>query len=138
MGCELFGAEQSPARWMREKTTDTLIDVLAKASDSRAQVIALGLVLGAHEALLNVDTWRRPQFTAGRYLAKLTEWGYEPSEIEQTVIDRGSESDEGDDEDDIPTCRKCGCTDEEACEGGCSWVEDPEGLGDLCSACLAA
>jgi hypothetical protein len=28
------------------------------------------------------------------------------------------------------TCRECGCTDERACEGGCSWVEE-----DLCSAC---
>jgi ParB/RepB/Spo0J family partition protein len=25
-----------------------------------------------------------------------------------------------------------------ACEGGCYWVEDPEGLGDLCSKCLAS
>ncbi len=38
--------------------------------------------------------------------------------------------------DDVATCRVCGCTDEAACEGGCSWVEDPEQLGDLCSACL--
>ena len=29
-----------------------------------------------------------------------------------------------------PTCRVCGCTDDEACAGGCHWVED-----DLCSAC---
>jgi hypothetical protein len=29
-------------------------------------------------------------------------------------------------------CRSCGCTDLEACEGGCWWVES-----DLCSACLA-
>lgn len=28
------------------------------------------------------------------------------------------------------TCRECGCTDDEACEGGCTWVEP-----DLCSAC---
>jgi hypothetical protein len=28
-------------------------------------------------------------------------------------------------------CRICGCTDNKACEGGCSWVEP-----DLCSACL--
>ncbi|SNS15866.1 PRTRC system protein E [Humidesulfovibrio mexicanus] len=28
------------------------------------------------------------------------------------------------------TCRKCGCTDDQACSGGCSWVEP-----DLCSAC---
>lgn len=27
-------------------------------------------------------------------------------------------------------CRQCGCTDDNACEGGCHWVED-----DLCSAC---
>ena len=27
-----------------------------------------------------------------------------------------------------PWCRVCGCTDESACEGGCSWVEP-----DLCS-----
>lgn len=35
-----------------------------------------------------------------------------------------------------PACRVCGCTDQEACTGGCSWVPDPEGLGALCSACL--
>jgi hypothetical protein len=28
------------------------------------------------------------------------------------------------------TCRFCGCSDEKACEGGCSWVDL-----DLCSAC---
>lgn len=27
-------------------------------------------------------------------------------------------------------CRKCGCTDDRACEGGCYWVEN-----DLCSRC---
>ncbi len=30
----------------------------------------------------------------------------------------------------VPTCRKCGCTDNRACPGGCWWVEP-----DLCSAC---
>jgi hypothetical protein len=40
--------------------------------------------------------------------------------------------------DDIPRCRKCGCTDRHACPGGCSWVEDPEKLGELCSACVPA
>jgi hypothetical protein len=28
-------------------------------------------------------------------------------------------------------CRVCGCTDYEACDGGCEWVEP-----DLCSQCL--
>lgn len=31
----------------------------------------------------------------------------------------------------VRTCRQCGCTDERACAGGCSWVDV-----DLCSACL--
>lgn len=31
----------------------------------------------------------------------------------------------------IPTCRICGCTDADACEGGCHWVTH-----DLCSACV--
>ncbi|MEW6016452.1 MAG: phage Gp37/Gp68 family protein [Pseudomonadota bacterium] len=33
-------------------------------------------------------------------------------------------------------CRVCGCTDLEDCPNGCYWVEDPEGLGDLCSNCV--
>lgn len=27
-------------------------------------------------------------------------------------------------------CRVCGCTEDDACEGGCAWVEE-----DLCSEC---
>jgi hypothetical protein len=33
-------------------------------------------------------------------------------------------------DDELPTCRVCGCDDSHACEGGCWWVAD-----DLCSAC---
>lgn len=33
----------------------------------------------------------------------------------------------------VRSCRVCGCTDENACEGGCWWVED-----DLCSSCAIA
>lgn len=31
----------------------------------------------------------------------------------------------------LPWCRVCGCTDDIACDEGCSWVEP-----DLCSACV--
>jgi hypothetical protein len=34
------------------------------------------------------------------------------------------------DEDDVRQCRGCGCTDDDACEGGCEWVDE-----DLCSRC---
>jgi len=33
-------------------------------------------------------------------------------------------------------CRICDCTESAACTGGCWWVDDPEALGRLCSACL--
>jgi hypothetical protein len=38
----------------------------------------------------------------------------------------------------LAACRVCGCTDNQACEGGCTWVPDPWQEGDLCSACLSA
>lgn len=34
---------------------------------------------------------------------------------------------------DLRRCRICGCTDDNACMGGCYWVED-----DLCSSCVSA
>lgn len=33
----------------------------------------------------------------------------------------------------LPYCRVCGCSDDDACPGGCYWVEP-----DLCSACAGA
>lgn len=41
-----------------------------------------------------------------------------------------------DTESDVATCRGCGCTEDAACEGGCTWVPDPLMMGDLCSTCL--
>lgn len=35
----------------------------------------------------------------------------------------------------IRTCRKCGCTDDQGCMFGCSWVSDSE---DLCTSCAPA
>jgi hypothetical protein len=36
-----------------------------------------------------------------------------------------------------PRCFWCGCTDEQACAGGCAWVPGPIDEGDLCSRCAA-
>jgi hypothetical protein len=38
---------------------------------------------------------------------------------------------------DVPRCIRCGCTDEQACPGGCAWVPGTM-EGDLCSRCAAA
>lgn len=133
--CELLGVEQA-SRW--EKNEGDLLTAVATAGESRAAVLVLAMALGSHEASMTEQVWRRPSAHHGRYLNFLAACGYELSEIEQLVIDllatTVTEVDE--EEFDIPRCRVCGCTDDEACEGGCSWVADPEDEGDLCSQCL--
>lgn len=37
-----------------------------------------------------------------------------------------------------PRCRVCRCTEDNACAGGCSWVQDPDEDHPLCSTCYAA
>jgi ParB family chromosome partitioning protein len=137
LATDLLGITVKDPAWSNARPT--IKKAIGAAADGRAQVIAIGIVVADQESSLGVNTWRSPYWEAAEYLRQLVEWGYEPSEIEQSVIDRSeADGDHDEDETDVPTCRKCGCTDEEACEGGCSWVEDPEGLGDLCSACVAA
>jgi ParB family chromosome partitioning protein len=75
-GCELLGVIDAGA----------LTATLKNASDARAQMITLALVLGAHEADLGVHTWRSRNRAAERYLSQISAWGYELSEIEQSVI----------------------------------------------------
>jgi ParB family chromosome partitioning protein len=133
VACDLLGVEPS-SYWSKPKEDGTnLVGLVANASLDRAEVLILAMAFGSHEAVMSEQVWRRPSHHNGRYLLQLAEWGYELSKIEQSVIDMLARSDDGE-ELAVRTCRECGCTDDEACEGGCSWVEDPEGIGDLCSA----
>jgi len=59
-GCELLGVTD----------IGELTATLKQASGTRAQVIALALVLGAHESDLGVHTWRSPNAAAYRYLSQ--------------------------------------------------------------------
>jgi ParB family chromosome partitioning protein len=65
---------------------NTLTDLLDGASDNRALVVALGIVLAAYEDSWNTDTWRHPTAADARYLMFLTANGYEPSDVEQLVL----------------------------------------------------
>lgn len=56
--------------------------------------------------------------------------------IEASVRRRLEHGEELFDVEDGPRCFHCGCTDEEACPGGCAWVPGPVD-GDLCSRCAA-
>jgi ParB family chromosome partitioning protein len=64
----------------------TLTGLLDGASDNRALVVALGIVLAAYEDAWSTDTWRRPGPADARYLMFLTANGYTPSAVEQLVL----------------------------------------------------
>jgi ParB family chromosome partitioning protein len=64
----------------------TPADLLDNATDARALVITLGLVLAAHEDTWTTDTWRRPSPADARYLTFLTANGYTPAQVEQLVL----------------------------------------------------
>jgi ParB family transcriptional regulator, chromosome partitioning protein len=95
-GYQLSDAMQKRHRFGRELLgmidDGALTATLKNAGDARAQMITLALVLGAHEADLGVHTWRsRNRAAAERYLSQISSWGYELSEIEQSVIKDGSD-----------------------------------------------
>ena len=77
MACQLLGLADK----------ETLVTAMNDAGDGRAQVISLAIILGAHEHFYgNADTWRNPTPEDRAYLATLIEWGYEPSDVERTIL----------------------------------------------------
>ena len=52
-------------------------------SDSRAQVVGLGLVLAAYEADTGTHSWRNPSPVTARYLQFLATHGYELAKVER-------------------------------------------------------
>ncbi|CAQ03233.1 chromosome partitioning protein [Clavibacter sepedonicus] len=59
----------------------------AAATPTKAQHVALAVVLGGMEAALNRDSWRSVSAPAAAYLRQLAAWGYTLSEVEQIVPD---------------------------------------------------
>jgi len=81
MGTKLLGINASPI--MASKRRTTLTDMLDKASDARAQVICLALVLGAHEDATGKHSWRNVDSDTKRYLRFLADQGYKLSPVER-------------------------------------------------------
>lgn len=76
LAATLLGVDDSHARQAISAQAST-------AADARAQVITLGLVLGAIEESTDVHTWREPSEVITRYFAFLAANGYALSEVEQ-------------------------------------------------------
>src|ERR1019366_10039290 len=58
-------------------------DLIAKATEPRAQVIGLALVLAAFEDATSTDSWRRADAGTGRYLEFLATNGYTLADVER-------------------------------------------------------
>ena len=65
-------------------------------SPSRAQMIALGLVLAAYEDATDVHTWRNPDRATRRYLRYLIANGYAAADVERLVLDSDTDDAAGD------------------------------------------
>jgi ParB family chromosome partitioning protein len=64
-----------------------IAEAIAAASEQRAQVIGLALVLAAYEEHTSTESWRMPKDSDRRYLAALAGWGYQPSDVEKLVTE---------------------------------------------------
>jgi hypothetical protein len=81
--------------------------------------VELGIALALE---LDVIVIGRPEniFHQSDFVARFDSWAEFLAGLAPARIVRAS----------VATCRVCGCTDEKACDGGCSWTEP-----DLCSTC---
>ena len=102
-----------------------------QGADNRIRA-ALALAFGIVESSwCGYGVWT---YGAGpRHAAFLNGVGWEPTPLEAERL-AGRDTEE-DDDDPVAACRVCGCTEEDPCEGGCTWVPNPDEMGDLCSRC---
>lgn len=67
--------------------TSAVLNAITGATDARAQVIALAIVLCAYESATDVQTWRKPTAQwATRYFTLLKDLGYGLADVEQLVL----------------------------------------------------
>ncbi len=60
-----------------------IVGLLGEASDARAQIVILAVVLGAQEAATDVHSWRRVNPATQRYLTFLAAHGYTLADVER-------------------------------------------------------
>lgn len=78
LAADLLGCD--PTTWGRN---GAVADLIAQASEARAQVLGLALVLAAYEDNLTPAAWRQVQPTTQRYLGFLSDTGYTLADIER-------------------------------------------------------
>ncbi len=125
------------------KKSDAARDVLVELVTGLTTVPAvtsvwLALAAGSLEyadyGLLRPYTWSNTE--AKEWAALLVGYGYELCDVEQRMLAPVEKpiADTAERVVETARCRACGCTDDEACEGGCSWVDDEHTLCSMCAA----
>jgi ParB family chromosome partitioning protein len=79
---DLFGCPDTDSLHYGAGTAQ-LAAVLDGATDGRAQVVGLGVILAGYEDCLNGQSWRNPNEANRRYFGFLAAQGYELSDVEQ-------------------------------------------------------
>jgi len=151
-----YSGEEIAAEWLGISMLNARVTLTQRALDSTPQGrerIAVAVALARVEALL-IEQHHRWDHGELRYFDLLAAHGYAPTEIEaeqldaarkrvgtevQTTIDDAvGEPPAADSSLAGPKCAWCGCTEMEACEGGCEWA--PGGLDghDICTLCQPA
>lgn len=97
LATELLGTEADPLEPAQ------LTAMIGTASEPRAQMLVLVLVLAAYEDTLDVHTWRFPIPSTRRYLATLEQWGYTLAPIERTVAHSATASEPNPADTDTPS-----------------------------------
>lgn len=83
-----------------------------------------------------MSSWRSWDDDDRFWLQLLAANGYELSDVERKRLDKIPAATAAPEEEpvaDVRQCVKCGCTDDQACDGGCTWVAE-----NLCSSCSDA
>jgi ParB/RepB/Spo0J family partition protein len=78
---EFLGVERG-SYWDADK-----LAALVDETPTKAQHVALAVVLGGIESSITRQTWRSPSHAAAVYFQQLATWGYGLSEVEQIVVD---------------------------------------------------
>ena len=80
----LSGVGADKSRW---DSGGELATIVAKGTTPKAAIMTtLGAIVTAWEATLGKHTWRNPSTWDARMLTVLSEWGYQPSEVESLLL----------------------------------------------------
>jgi ParB family chromosome partitioning protein len=89
LAADLLGCEATPYG-----RNNGVADLISQASEARAQVIGLALVLAGYEATTHIGSWRRVNDGTRRYLEFLAACGYALSPVEQRACGHDAAADE--------------------------------------------